>query len=66
MCSLTVSVQQLGNYPILLFLSFFILFCIQVKGKVFYGQEFPKGESTTTVCWEQLAISCSNAAEVVQ
>ena len=22
-----------------------------IKGKIFYGQELPSGESTTTECW---------------
>ena len=30
------------------------------KGKVFYGQEPPSGESTTTEMWGQLSTTCSN------
>ena len=29
------------------------------KGKVFYGQEPPRGKSTTTECWVQLSTTCS-------
>ena len=36
------------------------------KGKVFYGQEFHRGESTTTVCWSELSTASSNAIEVAQ
>ena len=37
------------------------------KGKIFYGQEHHRGESTTTVCGVNYhVLACSNATEVAQ
>ena len=37
------------------------------KGKVFYGQESPRRESTTIYCmWGKLSTTCSNATEAAQ